>query len=394
MDPNRNPFNPGAGVQPPELAGRKDQLDGALLTLNRIKNGRYERSFIYYGLRGVGKTVLLADIKEKAEKLHYLTEMLEAQDGQSLVDLITPTLRSALLQLDNVAKSVDAVKRGLRVLRSFLGKVRIELGDGALSIDVDPEPGKADSGNLERDLSELLKALGEAAKGAGRPIAFLIDEMQYLGKEDLSILYRAAHSITQVNLPVVFFGAGLPQLPGMSGEAKSYAERLFDFVPLDRLADSDAWEAIRAPVHDEGVTISDAALDEIAHETKGYPYFLQEWGYNAWSAAPGSEITVNDAKEATARSIMKLDKSFFRVRFDRTTPAEREYMFVLAQMGAGAYKSADVAKRAKKSAKSLGPVRDSLIKKGMIYSPEHGLIAFSVPLFDEFMMRQMGLPAS
>lgn len=390
MDPNRNPFNPGAGVQPPALAGRKDQLDNALLTLNRIKNGRYERSFIYYGLRGVGKTVLLADIREKAENLNYLTEMLEAQEGQRLVDMITPTLRAALLQLDNTTQSVDAVKRGLRVLRSFLGKVKIELGGAAFSIDVDSEPGKADSGNLERDLSDLLKALGEAAKGAGRPIAFLIDEMQYLSKEDLGILYRAVHSITQANLPLVFFGAGLPQLPGMSGEAKSYAERLFDFVPLDRLADSDACKAIRAPIHEEGATISDDALVEIVNETKGYPYFLQEWGYNAWSAAPTSEITLDDAKQATARSITKLDKSFFRVRFDRTTPAEREYMFALAQMGAGTHKSADVAKRAKKSAKALGPVRDSLIKKGMIYSPEHSLIAFSVPLFDEFMMRRMG----
>jgi hypothetical protein len=391
MDPNRNPFNPGAGIRPPELAGRKDELEGALLALNRIKNGRYERSFIYYGLRGVGKTVLLADIRKKAENLGYLAEMLEAQDGQSLVDMLTPTLRAALLQLDSVAKSVESVKRGLRVLRSFIGKVRIDVGDRALSIDVDPEPGKADSGNLERDISELLKAVGEAAKGAERPIAFLIDEMQYLSKDDLSILYRSVHSITQANLPLVFFGAGLPQLPGMSGEAKSYAERLFDFIPLGRLADKDAWAAIREPVKEEGATISDEALVEIINETKGYPYFLQEWGYNAWTAAPGPEITASDAKEATARSITKLDKSFFRVRFDRTTPGEREYMFALAQMGEGAHKSAEVAKHAKKNVKTLGPVRDSLIKKGMIYSPEHGLIAFSVPLFDEFMLRQMGV---
>lgn len=389
MDQNRNPFSPGAGVRPPELAGRQQALDGAERTLVRVKKGRYERSFIYVGLRGVGKTVLLQAIRRKAADQNYLAEMLEAQDGQSLVDLLTPTLRATLLQLDAYAKGVDAVKRGLRVLRSFIGKMKIDIGDGALTIDVDPEPGKADSGNLERDFADLLAAVGEAAKAAGRPVAILIDELQYLERTDLSTLFRAVHHINQLELPLVIFGAGLPQLAGMAGDAKSYAERMFEFLPLDRLSEDDAREAIRSPVEEEDASITDGALAEIVARTHGYPYFLQEWGYNAWAVAKGTEILEDDAQEATNRSITKLDRSFFRVRFDRTTPAERDYMLALAELGDGPQRTAEVAGRAQKNPRSLGPVRDSLIKKGMIYAPEHGMIAFTVPLFDEFMLRQM-----
>jgi hypothetical protein len=389
MDANRNPFNPGAGVMPPELTGRQDALDAAVLALERTARGRFSRSLLFTGLRGVGKTVLLREIRNRARERRYLAEMLEAQDGQSLSELLIPALRRTLLELDTRAKTVDAVKRGLRVLRSFLGKVKIEAGGIDLTLDVDPEVGRADSGNFEDDLADLLVAVGEAARSAGHPVVILIDELQYLAKDELAALIRGLHAVNQENLPLIMFGAGLPQLAGQAGDAKSYAERLFSFVTLDRLEQADAYAAIRAPVEGEMATIEDAALAEVFEHTRGYPYFLQEWGYNAWNIAEGVEITIQAAKLATERSIAKLDESFFRVRFDRLTPAEREYMLYLADLGEGAQKSADVAARAHKTTRALGPVRDSLIKKGMIYSPEHGQIAFTVPLFDAFMHRQM-----
>jgi hypothetical protein len=284
---------------------------------------------------------------------------------------------------------VEAVKRSLRILRSFMGTIEIEVGAISVSLDVDPERGKADSGNLERDTADLLVSVGEAAKAAGKPVCILIDEMQYLGKEDLASLFRAIHSVNQEELPLVFFGAGLPQLAGQSGDAKSYAERLFEFMPLDRLCQEDAYAAIRGPVESELATITDEALAEVFTHTRGYPYFLQEWGYNAWNVADFDKITLDAARLATARSIAKLDGSFFRVRFDRLTPAEREYMKHLADLGGGPQRTSDVAAQANKTVQSLGTVRDSLIKKGMIFSPEHGLVAFTVPLFDAFMHRVM-----
>ena len=390
MDANRNPFNPGAGVMPPELRGREDALDAAVLALERTARGRYARSLLFTGLRGVGKTVLLRETRNRARERGYLAEMLEAQDGQSLSALLIPALRRTLLDLNQRAKAVEAVKRGLRVLRSFLGKVKIDAGGIDLTLDVDPEAGRADSGNFEEDLADLLVAVGEAAQAASHPVAILIDELQYLAKADLAALIRGLHAVNQENLPLLLFGAGLPQLAGQAGDAKSYAERLFSFVTLDRLGQQDAYAAIRGPVEEEKAAVSDEALAEVFEHTRGYPYFLQEWGYNAWNLAEGNEITLAAAKQATERSIAKLDESFFRVRFDRLTPAEREYMLCLADLGEGAQKSADVAARANKTTRAVGPVRDSLIKKGMIYSPEHGLIAFTVPLFDGFMHRQLG----
>ncbi|HEY4145234.1 ATP-binding protein [Pinirhizobacter sp.] len=389
MDPNRNPFNPGAGVMPPELAGRYDALEGAILTLNRIRRGRYERSFVYTGLRGVGKTVLLREIRNKARAMGYQANMLEARDGQRLADLLIPAIRSALLEIDRASRTVEAVKRSLRVLRSFMGSIEIDAGAISVSLDVDPEPGKADSGNLEQDIADLLLSVGEAAKAAGKPVSILIDEMQYLAKEDLASLFRGIHAVNQEELPLVFFGAGLPQLAGQSGEAKSYAERLFEFIPLDHLSEEDTYAAIRGPVESELATITDEALAEVFTHTRGYPYFLQEWGYNAWNLADFDGITLDAARRATARSIAKLDGSFFRVRFDRLTPSEREYMRHLADLGEGPQRTSDVAARAQKTVRSLGTIRDSLIKKGMIFSPEHGLVAFTVPLFDAFMHRVM-----
>lgn len=389
MNPYTNPFNPGAGVSPPELAGRAEVTEQAIVALERTKRGRHAKSLLILGLRGVGKTVLLNQIRREAEQRGYLADQVEAQDGQDLRLLLIQSLRRLLLQLDRGERAVDAVKRGLRILRSFIGNVTVSSGGVDVSLGVDPEPGQADSGDLESDIRDVLVAVARAAEGAQRPIALLVDELQYVSKLELAALIRSVHAVNQEGLPLLVFGAGLPQLAGQAGEAKSYAERLFDFPRLDRLSQEDAGNALRDPVQQEGAFIDDAALTEIYAQTRGYPYFLQEWGYNAWNQANGDRITVQDAHRATEISIRKLDESFFRVRFDRLTPLEREYMRTLAEMGGDVQKSSDVAKAMGRSISNLGTTRDNLIKKGMIYSPEHGLIAFTVPLFDEFMRREM-----
>lgn len=392
MDTYNNPFNPGAGVSPPELAGRSEVLGQAITALERTKRGRHAKSLMILGLRGVGKTVLLNEIRKEAEGRGYLVEQIEARDGEDLRQLLIHALRRVLLQLDRPGQTIEAVKKGLRVLRSFIGKITVSSGGVDVTLGVDPEPGYADSGDFEADVKDVLVATAQASKATKRPVALLIDELQYVSRPELAALIRGMHAVNQEGLPLLLFGAGLPQLAGQAGDAKSYAERLFDFPRLDRLDKEDASKAIRDPVEIEGASIADGALDEIYAQTRGYPYFLQEWGYNAWNVAQGDTITANDAATATDQSIRKLDESFFRVRFDRLTPLEREYMRYLAELGEGSQRSSDVAKAMNRNGRSLGPTRDNLIKKGMIYAPEHGQIAFTVPLFDEFMRREMQLP--
>lgn len=392
MDTYRNPFNPGAGVSPPELAGRSDVLEQAVTALERTKRGRHAKSLMILGLRGVGKTVLLNEIRRAAELRGYLVEQIEARDGEDLRQLLIHALRRLLLQLDRPGQASEAVKRGLRVLRSFIGKISVSAGGVDVTLGVDPEPGHADSGDFEADVKDVLVATAQAAREVKRPIALLIDELQYVSRSELAALIRGMHAVNQDGLPLLLFGAGLPQLAGQAGDAKSYAERLFDFPRLDRLDKADACKAIREPIEVERAHIDDAALKEIYAQTRGYPYFLQEWGYNAWNLAGGATITGRDAKAATTQSIRKLDESFFRVRFDRLTPLERDYMRYLAELGEGPQRSSEVARAMDRSARSVGPTRDSLIKKGMIYAPKHGLVAFTVPLFDAFMRREMPRP--
>lgn len=392
MDEYRNPFNPGAGVTPPELAGRAEVLRQADTALERIRRGKHAKSLLILGLRGVGKTVLLNEIARRAADKGYLAEMIEARDGDDLRQILIHAMRRILLALDRGEQAVEAVKKGLRVLRSFLGNVTVSSGGVDITLGIDPEIGQADSGSLEADVTDLLLATGRAAQSVSRPVAVLVDELQYVSKVELAALIRAIHAVNQAGLPLILFGAGLPQLAGQAGDAKSYAERLFDFPRLDRLSQEDAYAAIRDPIEDEGASIDDEGLAEIFAQSRGYPYFLQEWGYNAWNVAAADRITQDDAIRATATSIRKLDESFFRVRFDRLTPGERDYMRALAEFGAEPQRSSEVATRLGRTPNSVAPVRDSLIKKGMLYAPEHGLIAFTVPLFDEFMRRAVGSP--
>lgn len=391
MDEYRNPFNPGAGVSPPELAGRAEVLEQAVTALERIKRGRHAKSLMVLGLRGVGKTVLLNEIAKQAGGRGYLTEMVEARDGDDLRQMLQQAMRRVLLALDRGEQAVEAVKKGLRVLRSFLGNVTVSAGGVDISLGVDPEVGLADSGQLEADVADLMLATARAAEAVKRPVALLIDELQYVSKAELAALIRAMHAVNQAGLPLVLFGAGLPQLAGQAGDAKSYAERLFEFPRLDRLSEQDAYAALREPIAEEGAAVADEALQEIFRQTRGYPYFLQEWGYNAWNVCAGDTILESDARAATAISVRKLDGSFFRVRFDRLTPGERDYMRALAGLGSEPQRSSDVAAAMGRKGSSVAPVRDSLIKKGMLYAPEHGLIAFTVPLFDEFMRREMSV---
>jgi hypothetical protein len=390
MDPITNPFAPGAGSQPPELAGRADILDRTNVTLARVQAGRPAKSFMLVGLRGVGKTVLLNKVESFAETSGYIATLLETPETKSLPELIVPPLRKILLRLDTKEKVTQSVKRGMMVLRSFANAVKVKVGEIEIGLDVDPVAGTADSGDLDTDLSDLFEAVGIAAKARGMAIAIIIDELQYIREEEFSALIMAMHRVSQKQLPLVLVGAGLPQLVGLAGKAKSYAERLFDYPAVDALSPDDAARALQEPARREGVAFDDAALKLITTMTKGYPYFLQEWGYHSWNRAPKSPIMESDVRAASETALASLDRSFFRVRFDRVTPREKDYMFAMASLGPGPHRSGDIAHELNVTVESVAPIRSSLIKKGMIYSPAHGDTAFTVPMFDDYLNRVAG----
>jgi hypothetical protein len=392
MDPIKNPFSPGAGTPPPELAGRDGILAQARVLLGRIKTGRPEKSLLLTGLRGVGKTVLLNELERIAQDEGYRTILVEAHEGKPLPVLLAPHLRRLLFDLDRIALAGDRVRRGLAVLRSFAGAIRITIGEVDIGLDIEPEHGTADSGDLEVDLPELFTALGEAALERGAAIALMIDEIQYSNAKELSALIMAMHRMQQRQLPLVLISAGLPILPGLAGESKSYAERLFSFPEIGPLPEPDAIKALQEPVKAAGVAFEPAALQEIFRVTRGYPYFLQEWGYQAWNQAPASPITLQVVRESNTLVGDRLDANFFRVRFDRLTPAEKLFLRAMSELGSGPYRTGDVAEKLGVPIGKIGPRRAVLIKKGMIYSPSYGDIAFTVPLFDEFMRRAMPDP--
>jgi hypothetical protein len=387
LDPIHNPYSPGAGSPPPELVGRDSILAESAILLGRIKQKRPEKSLLLTGLRGVGKTVLLNEIERIAKNTGYQTILLEAHADKSLGELIYPALRSLLHELDRMAAVGHKVKRGLAVLRSFIGGIKVAVGDVALGLDIEPATGTADSGDLEIDLPNLFMAIAEAAQERGTAIAILIDEVQYLSSKELGALIMAMHKMQQKQLPLVLLASGLPMLAGMAGESKSYAERLFNFPEVGALSESDSAKALRDPATAVGVMIENAALQEVFRLTQGYPYFLQEWGYQAWNSATTSPITLKVVQDATPDVIRRLDKNFFRVRFDRLTPGEKHFLRAMAYLGPAHPRSSDIANALGLPLKGLGPVRSKLIKKGMVYSPAHGVMAFTVPLFDDFMIR-------
>lgn len=388
MNPRNNPFAPGAGTPPPELAGRNELIEKAAVALHRIRNGRPERSYILYGLRGVGKTVLLNEIQRNAEAEGIFTVKIEAPEGKSLPAILAPALRATLIKLDRIHAAKDGAKRAMQALAGFI-KLKATYADIEVGVEFDPEAGLADSGDLDSDLTDLLLSVGTAAQERETAVVLFIDEVQYIQEEQLAALISALHGVSQAQLPVTMVAAGLPQLLGQMGRAKSYAERLFRFEPVDRLNIEAIYSAIALPIEREGQNITAEAIAAIASATHGYPYFLQEWGKHSWDIAEGSPISVDDVNNATQSALAELDASFFRVRFDRLTPKEKEYMLAMSQIGAGPHRSGDIAEHMKKHVNQLGPVRNSLIKKGMLYSPGHGDTAFTVPLFDQFMQRTM-----
>ena len=389
MNPIENPYSPGAGSPPPELVGRDPVIDEARILLGRIKARRPEKSMLLTGLRGVGKTVLLNEIERLAKQAGYYTIFIEAHEGKPLGPLIAPQLRRLLFELDRVAGTGDRVKRGLRVLSSFLGMLKVTYEDMTVSLDIDTEQGSADSGDLEIDLPNLLVAVGEAADERKCAVAILIDEIQYFSSKELGALIMAMHKVQQRQLPLLLLGAGLPILPGLAGESKSYAERLFSFPNIGALGQAETARALHEPAMAAGVEFASSALDEIFRLTGGYPYFLQEWGYQSWNLAEHSPITLDVVRKATTAVIPRLDANFFRVRFDRLTPSEKNFLRAMAELGPGPQRTGDIAQALGVKVTSLGPVRAKLIRKGMVYSPAHGDMAFTVPLFDEFMIRAM-----
>jgi hypothetical protein len=387
MDPIKNPYSPGAGSPPPELAGRDKVREQAHIAMARIQIGNPAKSVLMVGLRGVGKTVLLDKIRRDADARGMQTISMEAPEGRSVPALLAPQLRIALLRLSRIEHAKAVAEKGLRALAGFAKALKFKFGDIEVGIDFDPEPGLADNGDLQGDLTALLEQVGNAAKSANTALVIFIDELQYVAQDQFAALISALHRCSQSSLPLTLVGAGLPQLRALAGEAKSYAERLFDYPMIGPLSDEDAALAITKPAREQNVEFTDRAVAAIIAHSHGYPYFLQEWGKHSWDIAQTSPITEQDVLEASTQAVAALDESFFRVRFDRLTPTEKTYLRAMAELGAGPHRSGDIADALGRLSSSLGPVRSSLIAKGMIWSPTFGDTAFTVPLFDEFMKR-------
>jgi len=386
MDPYRNPFAPGAGSRPPELAGRDAVLESARVACGRALLGRNARSMMLLGLRGTGKTVLLNEIRRLAEGGGYFASKIEAPEHESLARLLYPEMRKVLRALSGIEAAKHLAMRALRGLRGFAAIFKIDIGGAEIGIE--PEPGLADSGDIQFDLPDLFTAIGTAAQAGGKGWILLIDEVQYLSEPDLSALIVAIHRISQEGLPVLMVGAGLPQIARLAGEAKSYSERLFLYPGIGALDQAAAGQAVKKPIIEEGASIAPDALAEIVNRTQGYPFFLQEWSSTVWNNSDGPEITRQDVEDAYTETLASLDDGFFRVRIDRLTPKEIEFVKAMASLGNGPYAMSDIARVLGKKLSSLGPVRANTISKGMVYSTDHGYLDFTVPLFAEFMRRQ------
>lgn len=374
-------------MPPPELAGRDELLSEARLTIQRNKNGNSARSFIYVGLRGVGKTVLLNEVQAIAEAESALTDFIEVSTNEPLSKVMIATMRAALLKLDRIKNVSEKVKQGLRILKSFVGAVKMNYGDFEFSLDIDAESGVADSGSLTRDLAELFVAVGEAAKSRESSIVLLIDEIQNLPVEEYEALIMAIHRVNQKKLPVIVVGAGLPLLVKLTGEAKTYAERLFEYPKIGALNDDEARRALVEPLAEANVGIDKDALKLVTNEAQGYPYFIQEWGYQIWNKATRSPIKKSVVIKSSEAVILRLDQNFFRSRYERLSDTQKVYLRAMAELGSGPYRSGHIAQLLGKSTSQLGTTREGLINSGMIYSPKYGQAAFTVPLFDEFMKR-------
>ena len=389
MDPRRNPFSPGAGVRPAQLAGREDLIETAEIAMDRVLGGLHATDIIMTGLRGVGKTVLLNHLVTLAKAKGMETIKFEVPDarGGHLTPAMVIALGAVLKRLDRLKKAGEGLKLAAAALQNFAAVFRVKYE--GFSFGAEPARALADSGDLETDLPELLMPVARAAGARRSAIVLFIDEVQYLTREELSALARACHEAAQQGVPFLFIGAGLPQIAALAGEAKSYAERLFLYPAIGALSPQAAREALRAPARQQGADFTDEALERILEETERYPYFLQTWGKFTWDAAGESPITEDDVAAAGPSIIAHLDQNFFRVRFDRCTELEQQYLRAMAELGPGPHRTGDIAAALSTTSTRLAPVRRSLISAGMIYSPRYGETGFTVPLFDGFMKRML-----
>ena len=389
MSPLDNPFAPGAGTPPPELAGRDALLESVRIAAERTRRLLAARSVLLLGLRGVGKTVLLDRVHDEAQGAGLATVMIEATDRSALPALLAAELHGMLLRLSRRQRVRGPASRALRVLAGFVSALKVKYGDVELGIEAPVEPGVADSGDLELDLVALFEALGAAASASGTALIVIVDEMQYVPETELAALSAALHRAAQRRLPILLAAAGLPQLRAQVAEAKTYAERLFEFREVGPLDAKASAEAIAKPIRAHNADIAPDALQTIVDETQGYPYFLQEWGKHAWDVAESSPINAGDVARASTEVAASLDAGFFRARFDRLTPAQKRYLRAMAELGPGPHRSGEIAGVLGRKVTSLGPTRAQLIAKGVVWSAARGDTAFTVPSFDRFMRRIM-----
>lgn len=387
MDRRNNPYAPGAGLQPPELAGRDKLIGEATSDMDRVLAGRPAKGLMLLGLRGVGKTVLLNRLYREAENRNFQTAKIEAPEGGKLPALLVPELRRIVYELDLVQATGRRIRQAATILRNFAAAFKVMVGE--MEFGIEPAPGRADTGDLEHDLPDLLIAVTEAAAEKNTAIGLFIDEVQYLSAKELAALVVACHEVAQRGLPFLFIGAGLPQIAALAGNAKSYAERLFDYPEVGRLDEESARTALVKPAGLEGAAYEPEAVNEVLRLTECYPYFIQEWGFRVWNEAPETPIREQDVQAATPGIIAHLDANFFRVRFDRLTALQQKYLRAMAELGPGPHKTGDIASVLQVDAAAVATVRQQLIDKGMVWSQRHGETAFTVPLFDEFMRRQM-----
>lgn len=384
MDPIQNPFSPGAGTPPPELAGRGELLEDARIMIGRALNGRSTQGMLMTGLRGVGKTVILNELMRMAEDQGIFPLYIEATADSSLSELLAPELKKLFFSLNRMAGTKEKVKKGLVVLRNFIGTIHVNVGD--IGLDIEPFAGIADSGNIETDLADLLECVAEAAKEKDKAVLLLVDEVQYLPQKELGALIVAFHRLQQRQLPFAVIGAGLPMLAGLAGKAKSYAERLFLYPKVDALTFDATRQAIEPPFAACGVQIDRKAIEKVYGLSKGYPYFIQEWGYQIWNYAERRKVAAEDIDKVKPKVEKRLDDNFFHARLERLTAGEKDFLYGMSLCD-GKIHLTDIAGALGCRVASLSKRRASLLAKGMIYSPRYGELDFTVPMFATFMRR-------
>ena len=384
MDPVQNPFSPGAGTPPPELAGRGELLEEARIMIGRALNGRSTQGMLMTGLRGVGKTVILNELMRMAEEKGALPLFVEATAESTLSELLASELKKLFFSLNRIAGATDKVKKGLVVLRNFIGTIHLKVGD--IGLDIEPFAGIADSGNIETDLADLFECVAEAAKEKQKAVLLLVDEVQYLPKKELGALIMAFHRLQQRQLPFAVIGAGLPMLAELAGKTKSYAERLFLYPKVDALSFDATRQAIESPFASCGVQVERTAVEKVYEQSKGYPYFIQEWGYQIWNRVERKRVDADVVAKVRAKVEKRLDENFFHARLERLTAGEKDFLYGMS-LCSGNIHVADVAKALGSNVASLSKRRASLLAKGMIYSPRYGELAFTVPMFGQYMRR-------